>query len=66
MEYHGFTDTRLFNQWLEEQLCPKLPKGQYVILDNASFHKSLATKAIIEKVGCYLLYLTPTMHKNVI
>ena len=57
MEYKGFTDTRLFNQWLEDQLCPNLRKGQYVILDNASFHKSAKTRELIEKAGCYLLFL---------
>lgn len=59
MEYKGFTDTKLFNQWLEEHLCPNLRRGQYVILDNASFHKSALTKEIIEKAGCHLLYLPP-------
>jgi transposase len=57
MEYQGFTDTMLFNQWLEERLCPDLRKGQYVILDNASFHKSALTEEIINKAGCHLLYL---------
>jgi len=59
MEYQGFTDTKLFNHWLQEQLCPNLRKGQYVILDNASFHKSPLAKEIIEKAGCHLLYLPP-------
>ena len=59
MEYKGFTDTRLFNQWLEDQLCPNLRKGQYVILDNAEFHKSPLTEEIIKRAGFHLLYLPP-------
>lgn len=57
IEYKGFMDTVLFNDWLEKHLCPKLRHGQYVILDNASFHKSAKTKELIEKAGCYLLFL---------
>ena len=50
-------DTLLFNNWLEKYLCPALRKGQYVILDNASFHKSAKTRELVEKAGCYLLFL---------
>ena len=57
IEYKGFMDTTLFNDWLEKYLCPALRQGQYVILDNASFHKSAKTKELIEKAGCYLLFL---------
>ena len=57
IEYKGFMDSLLFNQWIEKHLCPVLRKGQYVILDNASFHKSAKTKDLIEKAGCHLLFL---------
>lgn len=59
MEYSGYTDTKLFNQWLENQLLPNLRTGQYIILDNASFHKSATTRALIEQAGCHLIYLPP-------
>lgn len=58
-EYKGFTDTKIFLQWIKEHLCPALSKGQYVILDNASFHKSKKVRELIEEVGCHLLYLPP-------
>lgn len=57
MEYTGYTNTALFVQWIEEHLCPNLKKGQYVIMDNVSFHKSVKVKEAIEKVGCKLIYL---------
>jgi isftu1 transposase len=57
MEYSGYTNTSLFVQWVEEHLCPNLKKGQYVIMDNVSFHKSIKVKEAIEKVGCKLIYL---------
>ena len=59
IEYKGFMDTSLFNNWIERFLCPALRKGQYVILDNASFHKSPLTEEIIKRAGCHLLYLPP-------
>lgn len=33
--------------------------GQYVIMDNVSFHKSEEITKAIEQVGCTLLYLPP-------
>jgi len=59
LEYVGNTDTGIFLDWIEQHLCPTLVKGQTVILDNASFHKSGKIKEAIEKVGCNLLYLPP-------
>lgn len=57
LEHAGNMNTQLFNQWVEECLCPSLKAGQYVIMDNASFHKSIKVKEAIEKVGCTLVYL---------
>jgi len=56
-EHHGNMNTRLFNQWVEDILCPALTKGQYVIMDNASIHKSPLVREIIKKAGCTLVYL---------
>ena len=50
-------DKQLFNQWVRELLCPSLKPGQLVIIDNATIHKSLLVKELIEKVGCTLVYL---------
>lgn len=57
IEYVGNTDTRIFNLWIKDHLCPQLIKGQYVILDNVSFHKSPKVREYIENIGCFLLYL---------
>lgn len=59
MEYDGYTNTELFNTWVAEALCKELKPGQYVIMDNASFHKSHKVKELIEAVGCKLIYLPP-------
>jgi transposase len=54
--FNGYTDSKCFNGWLEKCLLPCLRKGQVIIMDNASFHKSARTKEIIESAGCRLLF----------
>lgn len=55
--FEGYTDTEVFNGWVENVLVPELKPGQTVILDNASFHKSSKTRLLIETAGCCLKYL---------
>lgn len=55
--FQGTCNTLLFNAWVEHFLIPQLKKGQIVILDNASFHKSQVAKKLIEKAGCQILFL---------
>ena len=57
MRFEGYTDTEVFNTWVEHCLVPTLTPGQTVMMDNASFHKSSQTRALIEKARCRLLYL---------
>lgn len=55
--FQGGCTAEVFNTWLEKVLLPTLPKGTFLILDNAAFHKSLKTKELVEKFGCHLLFL---------
>jgi len=57
--FKGYTNTTVFNQWVESCLLPDLTPGQVVILDNASFHKSRRTIELIESVGCRVLFQPP-------
>jgi transposase len=57
--FKGNTNTLIFNNWLKTYLAPELTPGQTIIMDNATFHTSAATKQIIESAGCKLLYLPP-------
>lgn len=57
--YEGTCNTTLFNTWLEQQLMPVLPHGTILILDNATFHKSTATIALVNHAGHRLLFLPP-------
>jgi transposase len=57
--FKGYTDTNVFNQWVEKVLLPELPPGHVVIMDNARFHQSTKTRELIESAGCALLFLPP-------
>jgi putative transposase len=59
MLFDGTTNTAIFNQWLEEMLCPLLNKNDVVVMDNAAFHKSQRTAEIIAATGATLLFLPP-------
>lgn len=59
IRYSGTANSDLFLYWLETLLLPVLKKGQVVIMDNCSIHKSLKVKELIESVGCRLIYLPP-------
>ena len=57
--FEGACDALAFNAWLENVLCPLLDASHVVILDNASFHKSQQTEALIAACGASLLFLPP-------
>jgi transposase len=50
---------RIFDTWVQTQLAPTLTKGDVVILDNLSAHKSQAAKRAIRARGAWLLFLPP-------
>lgn len=57
MTFEGHCNTEFFEAWVTQELIPILKKGQIVILDNASFHKSRAVEKAITDASCELLYL---------
>jgi len=57
--FNGSCNTELFENWVEQFLIKELIPGQVVVMDNASFHKSLKTRELIESVGCNLIFLPP-------
>ena len=40
-------------------VAPSLRRGQIVVVDNLGAHKSAKVRALIEEMGCQLLYLPP-------
>ncbi|WP_442866007.1 IS630 family transposase, partial [Aminobacter sp. HY435] len=50
---------RIFEAYVETQLAPTLLKGDVVILDNLSAHKSPKAEAAIKARGAWMLFLPP-------
>ena len=59
MVFNCSCNTELLNNWVEKFLIKELKSGQFVVMDNASFHKSQKTKELIESVGCKVIFLPP-------
>lgn len=55
----GSCNRSVFELWLETGLIPVLQSGQWVVLDNATFHHGGRIAELIEAVGCRLVYLPP-------
>jgi transposase len=53
----GSTNTKVFETYLREVLCPTLEEGQVVVMDNLSSHKGERVRELIEGKGCELIYL---------
>jgi transposase len=52
-------DADFFEQWLEEELLPRLPAGHVLVMDNARFHRKAVVQAIAQRHGCHVLFLPP-------
>jgi transposase len=57
MAIEGATDTEVFREYVRQVLCPTLRKGDLVIMDNLSPHKSDPTLALIQEAGAQVLFL---------
>jgi len=57
MSIEGSADRESFSLYLEEVLCPALRRGQIVVMDNLSVHKSRSVRELIEDRGCELWFL---------
>jgi transposase len=55
----GPVDTDVFTAYLHEILGPELRKGDIVILDNLSTHKTARVAALIQAQGASVRYLPP-------
>lgn len=55
--FEGYTNRELFELYLEQILIPNLKQGEYVVTDNASFHKGDRIRKLVEDAGCTLIYL---------
>ena len=55
--FGGYCDRPVVDAYFAEVLLPSIPKGSVVVLDNASFHRSPSTLAVVEAAGCSLMFL---------
>lgn len=59
MSVEGAVDAKAFETYVEHFLAPTLKRGQIVVMDNLSVHKSKRVERLIEQAGCELLFLPP-------
>ena len=55
----GACNRTVFEIWLETCLLPLLQPGEWVIVDNATFHQGGRIAQLIEAAGAQLVYLPP-------
>jgi transposase len=55
----GACNRGVFEIWIETCLIPLLKPGQWLVIDNATFHKGGHIERLIEQAGCKVLYLPP-------
>jgi transposase len=55
----GACNRIVFETWIEKCLMGVLKPGQWLVIDNATFHKGGRIEALLEQVGCKVLYLPP-------
>ena len=59
MSVEGAVDGRAFEAYVEHFLVPNLERGQIIVMDNLSVHKSKRVERLIEEAGAQLLFLPP-------
>jgi transposase len=57
MTIEGATDAEVFRAYISRVLCPTLRRGDTVIMDNLSPHKSEPTLSLIAQAGAEVLFL---------
>lgn len=57
--YEGGMTSELFRKWVKDCLIKTLHKGDILILDNMSSHKSIEIQELVESVGATMKYLPP-------
>ena len=57
MSMEGAVDSGAFEAYVERLLVSRLKRGQIVVMDNLSVHKSKKVERLVEDAGCGLLFL---------
>jgi transposase len=64
MTIEGATDTEVFRAYVRRVLCPTLRKGDLVIMNKLSPHKSEPTLSLIAQAGAEVLGLLPGVQSH--
>ena len=59
MAFDGATDAATFEHYVERYLVPSLHRGDVVIMDNLSSHKSATVERLITEAGATVCFLPP-------
>jgi len=59
MQYNGFTDSNLFECWFENCLLKEVKRGQFIVLDNATFHRKAQLTELAARKKCRIIFLPP-------
>lgn len=59
MSVEGAVDGEAFEAYVEHFLVPELKRGQIMVMDNLSVHKSKRVQRLVEGAGCELWFLPP-------
>jgi len=55
--FDGYCNRDVVDTYLAEVLLASIPQGSVIVLDNAAFHRSPGTQALVEAAGCSLMFL---------
>ena len=55
--FQGSCNTEVVDTYFAKVLLPALPPGSVIVLDNARFHQSPTTAALVAAADCQLLFL---------
>jgi transposase len=59
LSFYGTTNKETFLFWLKKCLLPRIKKDDVIIMDNASIHKSIEVRKLIESKKARLIYQPP-------
>jgi len=57
--FEGYSNSAIYETYIERVLIPELRPGMVLIIDNARFHKGKRIQELIEDAGCRLIFLPP-------
>lgn len=57
--FEGYSNSTVYETYIEKVLIPALKPGMVVVIDNASFHKSKKVIQLVETVNCRIIFLPP-------